>query len=117
MEMGHSDLQDPLEHTPARGLGFMPKLFEAVVAGVPLASIEKPDGLPEAGIDHQAGFLRERLVRQRNSAAGRLFHRELPQPDRFGCHLEHLIGADVLKGPLQGHLHRGLKGVEFFSTG
>jgi hypothetical protein len=35
----------------------MPQLLTAVVAGIPFAGIEKPDGLPEAGIGHQAGFL------------------------------------------------------------
>jgi hypothetical protein len=35
----------------------MPELLKTVVAGIPLAGIEKPDGFPEAGIGHQAGFL------------------------------------------------------------
>ena len=57
MEMGHSDLKNALQAPAARALGFMPELLEAVVAGVPLAGIKKPDGVPEAGIDHQALFL------------------------------------------------------------
>jgi len=58
MQVRHSNLQDALQNPATRGLGFMPELLKAVVAGVPLAGIEKPDGLPETGIDHQAGFLR-----------------------------------------------------------
>jgi hypothetical protein len=56
MQMGHSDLEDPLQHLAAGALSFMPELLKAVVAGVPLAGIKKPDGFPETGIDHQAGF-------------------------------------------------------------
>jgi hypothetical protein len=57
VQVGHGDLKDALQHLAARALGFMPELLKAVVAGVPLAGIEKPDGLPEAGINHQALFL------------------------------------------------------------
>jgi hypothetical protein len=35
----------------------VPELLEAVVAGIPLPGIKKPDGIPKAGINHQALFL------------------------------------------------------------
>jgi hypothetical protein len=57
VQVRHGDLKDSLQHLAARALGFMPELLETVVAGVPLTGIEKPDGLPEAGINHQALFL------------------------------------------------------------
>jgi hypothetical protein len=57
VQVGHGDLKDSLQHLAAGGLGFVPELLKAVVAGVPLTGIEKPDGLPKTGIGHQALFL------------------------------------------------------------
>ena len=61
MQMRHRHLKDALEHLAAWSLRFVPELFEAVVAGVPLSGVEKPDGLPKAGISHQAHFLRHEI--------------------------------------------------------
>ena len=44
VELGNGNLEDALQHRPYRALGFMPKLFEAVVTGVPVAGIEQCDG-------------------------------------------------------------------------
>jgi hypothetical protein len=62
VQMGHGELEDALKHSAAGALGFMPELLETVVAGIPRTGIKKPDGLPEAGIGHQAGFLGWRLA-------------------------------------------------------
>jgi hypothetical protein len=61
MHVRNGNLQDALQQPATRIEAFMPQLLEGVVAGVPLGGIEKPDGLPETGISHQALFLRTGL--------------------------------------------------------
>ena len=46
VEVGHGDLQDPLQPFAAGTLGFMPAPLKAVLNGVPLPGTEKPDRLP-----------------------------------------------------------------------
>lgn len=57
MELRHGNLKEALKHRAHGSLGFMPQLFEAVVAGIPVSSVEMIHRLPQPGIGLQQGLL------------------------------------------------------------
>ena len=57
MELRHGDLKQTLKHRAHGTLGLMPQRFEAVVAGVPVGSVEMIHRLPQPGVGLQQGLL------------------------------------------------------------
>ncbi len=53
MELSDSDLKNGLQHDPHRSSRLMPELFQGIVTVIPIASIEQPHRLMEAGVTQQ----------------------------------------------------------------